>query len=139
MIIDAIRAALERKEKQGWEKTYWLFDLHDTIIVSNYGKGEIEEFFPYAVESLQLLSKRADICLILFTSSHQRKIDTYMEKFKDLGIKFAYVNENPEEGNTEYANFDRKFYFNVLFDDKAGFHPLEDWEPVYNFLKKIYA
>lgn len=138
MIIDAIKAALARKAEKGWEKTYWLFDLHDTVIVSNYGKGEIEEFFPHAIETLQLLSKQSDICLILYTSSHPRKIDTYMKKFKDLGINFAYVNENPEEGNTEYANFDRKFYFNVLFDDKAGFHPLEDWEKVYDYLKKIY-
>ncbi len=109
------------------------------MIVSNYRKGKLEEFFPFAVESLQLLSKQSDICLILYTSSHQRKIDTYLEKFKNLGIKFAYVNENPEECNTEYANFDRKFYFNVLFDDKGGFDPLEDWEPVYNFLKKLYS
>ena len=139
MIIDAIEAAFARAKKQGWEKTYWLFDLHDTVIVSHYGKGTVEEYFPFAVETLQLLSKRPDICLILFTSSFQQKIDLYMEKFKALGINFAYVNENPEAENSQYANFDRKFYYNVLFDDKAGFHPLKDWEIVYEYLKKNYA
>ena len=139
MILDAIEAALARAKKQGWEKTYWLFDLHDTVITSSYGKDMVEEYFPFAVETLRLLSERADICLILFTSSHQQKIETYVGKFKALGINFDYINENPEATNSEYANFDRKMYFNVLFDDKAGFHPLKDWEVVYGYLKKLFG
>lgn len=138
MIIDAIESAFNRAKKQGWEKTYWLFDLHDTVISSNYGQGEVEEFFPFAVETLQLLSSRKDICLILFTSSHPEKINDYLKKFKGFGIDFVYVNENPEASNSHYANFDKKLYFNVLFDDKAGFHPMKDWEPVYRYLTELY-
>lgn len=137
MIIDAIEAALSRAKKMGWEKTYWLFDLHDTVITSTYSLDKAEQFFPFAVETLQLLSAREDICLILFTSSHHKKIAVYLEKFKALEINFSYVNENPEASNSEYANFDQKLYFNVLFDDKAGFHPLKDWEPVYKYLLSI--
>lgn len=139
MIIDAIEAALARAKKQGWEKTYWLFDLHDTVIISNYGAGTKEEFYPFAIETLQMLSERPDICLILYTSSHEQKIAAYLEEFKSMNIHFTYVNENPEATNSHYANFDRKFYFNVLFDDKAGFHPVKEWELVYDFLKKLYT
>jgi len=139
MIIDAIEAAFTRAKKQGWEKTYWLFDLHDTVITSNYGVGEVEEYFPFALETLKILSDREDIVLILFTSSHDEKIKVYMEKFKNLGINFNYINENPEATNSSYANFDVKFYFNVLFDDKAGFHPMKDWEPVYQYLIEYYG
>jgi hypothetical protein len=139
MIIDAIKSAFARAKKQGWEKTYWLFDLHDTVISSNYGEGEVEEFFPYAIETLQLLSTRKDICLILFTSSHPEKIQDYLRKFAKLNIRFVYINENPEASNSSYANFDKKFYFNVLFDDKAGFHPMNDWEPVYRYLQQWYG
>ena len=139
MIIDAIENAFARAKKQGWDKTYWLFDLHDTLIVSHYNSESVQEFFPYALESLQLLSKQADICLILFTSSHPQKVAQYLEKFRSLGVNFSYVNENPEAPNSQYANFDRKFYFNVMFDDKAGFHPLKDWKLVYEFLQHRYA
>jgi hypothetical protein len=138
MIIDAIEAALTRKEKQGWEKTYWLFDLHDTVISSTYHKDKVEEFYPHALEVSKILNDRKDICLILYTSSHPEKIEVYLEKFKKLGINFEYVNENPEAFNSDYANFDKKFYFNVMFDDKAGFHPLKDWLPVYEYLKELW-
>ncbi|MGL5831504.1 MAG: hypothetical protein ACRCZE_05160 [Candidatus Altimarinota bacterium] len=139
MIIDAIEAALARKELQGWEKTYWLFDLHDTVISSTYHKDKVEEFYPHALEVLRILNDREDVCLILFTSSHEDKIEVYLEKFKGLGIKFEYVNENPEATNSDYANFDRKLYFNVLFDDKAGFHPLKEWKLVRDYLEGLWA
>ncbi|MCC6643353.1 hypothetical protein IT411_01265, partial [Candidatus Peregrinibacteria bacterium] len=87
----------------------------------------------------KLLSDREDICLILYTSSHMDKAILYREKFAQLGINFVYINENPEAENSAYANFDQKFYFNVLFDDKAGFHPLKDWEVVYEYLKKLWV
>lgn len=138
MIIDAIEAAFARGKKQGWEKTYWLFDLHHTIVASNYGEGTEEICYPFALETLKLLSAREDICLILYTSSHPEKVKEYLGKFKEMGINFKYVNENPEANNSNYANFDSKFYFNVLFDDKAGFLPLKEWELVYNYLKEYY-
>ena len=49
------------------------------------------------------------------------------------GIKFDYINENPLEVNSELSDFSKKFYFNILLDDKAGFYPKEDWQIVLDF------
>ena len=32
--------------------------------------------------------------------------------------------------------YEKKFYFNVLIDDKAAFDPESDWEPLYHLLMK---
>lgn len=136
MITRAITKALETAKKRAWEKTYWAFDIHETIIVPNWTLGSIPlEFYPGAIEALQLISKRKDICRILYTCSHPDEIEQYLAFFKQHGIYFNYINENPEVINEKYGCYDRKPYFNVLFEDKAGFNPYEDWEQVINFIK----
>lgn len=120
------------KEK-GWDKTYWFFDLHSTILKPNYKGGDIpKEFYPHAKQVLQDISKRDDICMIMYTCSHPHEIVEYMEYFKGLGINFQYVNENPEvkNGETSYGCYDKKPYMNVLFEDKAGFDADNDWYEV---------
>jgi hypothetical protein len=49
--------------------------------------------------------------------------------FASAGIPVAAVNENPFIENTATGNFDKKFYFSILVDDKAGFCPTE-WPDV---------
>lgn len=56
---------------------------------------------------------------------HARAVDF----LRSRGISVHYANENPEVGNTATGNFDRKFYFSVVVDDKAGFDPSE-WEDI---------
>ena len=76
--------------------------------------------------------------MILFTSSYPDEIEKYIETFTDDGIRFKYVNENPEISDTTgcFGYYYKKPYFNVLFDDKAGFFPLTDWKPIYRYFKK---
>ncbi|MGD1845624.1 MAG: hypothetical protein ACFB10_09555 [Salibacteraceae bacterium] len=92
------------------------------------------EFYPEALETLQMISQRADICRILYTSSRPEEIKHYLQYFKDHGIHFDYSNQNPEVPSLGYGYFEEKFYFNVLFDDKAGFDPYEDWKLVRELL-----
>ena len=57
MIVDAIKKALERAIKKGWEETYWFIDIHDTVLKPSYKRGEVStEFFPFAKETLQILT-----------------------------------------------------------------------------------
>ncbi len=136
MILNAIRNALAAKEKRNWEKTYWAVDIHGTMILPNYQAGNIpKQFYPFAKEALQEISKQKDICLILYTCSHPHEIVEYLAYFNSLDIHFQYVNKNPEAENTDYGNYTDKLYFNVLFEDKAGFNPETDWEGVLNFMK----
>lgn len=128
----------QAKIKRNWDKTYWAVDIHGTIIEPNYEAGNIpKKFYPYSLECLRLLSDRSDVCLILYTCSHQHEIEEYLELFRKEGINFVYVNENPEVKTESdgYGCYDRKFYFNVLIEDKAGFDPNEDWENIYEYLK----
>jgi hypothetical protein len=137
MIIKAITKAICDKEKKGWDKIYFAIDIHDTMIKANYQAGNIPtEFFPDAIVALQELTKRDDIKLILYTCSHPHEIEQYHQLFEANDIKFDFVNENPDvkTDNQGYGNYDKKPYFNVILDDKAGFDPIIDWPIIIKLL-----
>jgi hypothetical protein len=136
MITRAIEKCFKRGKEKKWDKTYWAIDVHETIIYPNYDAENIAtEWYPHAKEALQMLSKRKDIELILYTCSWQKEIDEYLRIFKNEGIHFEHVNSNPSAVNTAYGCYDFKPYFNVMFEDKAGFDPT-DWPLVIELLKK---
>ena len=63
------------KEKRGWDKTYWFFDIHSTILKPNYQYGNIpKEFYPHAKEAMQLISKLDDVCMVLYTCAYLCKV-----------------------------------------------------------------
>jgi len=140
-VVKAIEKFYQDKEKRGWEKGFFFFDIHGTILKPNYEYGNTpKEFYPYAKEVLQLFSKRKDVCMILYTCSHPDEIEEYLKLFENNNIKFDYVNENPEVVTdvNGYGCYDKKPYMNVLFEDKAGFYGEEDWLPVLKLLKEKY-
>ncbi len=131
----------EYKEKRNWDKTYWFFDLHSTVLKPNYQHGSIpKEFYPYAKETMQFISKLDDVCMVMYTCSHPHEIKQYLEFFEENNINFRYVNENPEVKTdlNGYGCYDKKPYINVLFEDKAGFNPEVEWEEVLKFIKSKY-
>lgn len=122
-----------------WFETYWAFDIHGTILIPTFRKDSYDsEFYPWAKETLQLLTKRRDIVMILSTSSYPEEIEYYQKVFKENDIHFKYVNENPDidssKGNFGY--YENKFYFNVLFEDKSGFQAEIEWKEIFDLLKK---
>lgn len=128
----------QKVKDRNWDRWYWAVDIHDTCLKANYSAENLPvEFYPLAKETLQRLSARGDLGLILYTSSHPQFIEQYLEFFRGHDIEFHYVNENPEIENTDVAAFDRKFYFNVLLDDKAGFDPNEDWREIMTALDHL--
>ena len=139
MIADWIDKMFKYSFSKEWFETYWAFDVHGVILKSNYRRNNFHaEFYPWSKKTLQLLTKRKDIIMIMYTSSYPEEIEYYYKVFKENQIYFNYINDNPEidsqKGNFGY--YVKKFYFNVLFEDKAGFNPEKDWEPVYKLLKK---
>ena len=139
MITDWIEKMFEYSFKKEWYETYWAFDVHGVILKPNYRKNQLEaDFYPYAKETLQLLSKRKDIILIMYTSSYPEEIAYYSKVFKENNINFKYINENPEIDSTKgnFGYYDKKFYFNALFEDKAGFNPDMEWKFILSLLKK---
>lgn len=115
---------------------YIMVDVHNTILKPTFDKKETFEYFPYAKETLQLLSEKENIKLIMWTSSYDEKIQMYLKHFEENGIIFNFVNENKEYGNVSFACFDTKFYYDIGIDDKFGFDAEHDWKEIYTFLTK---
>jgi hypothetical protein len=137
-LVKTFENAFKRKEERGWDRIYVFVDIHDTIFKSDYGVGKNLEFYKYCQDVLITLSNMEDVVLGLLTSSYDKDIQEYQKVFKKCGINFQLVNENPMEKNTKVACFDKKPYFNVLIDDKAGFDAESDWFPIHRYLwKKI--
>ncbi len=130
----------ELKKKRNWDRTFWAFDIHGTILRPNYTYGNTpDDFYPMAKETLQLISKMPDVVMYLYTCSHPHEIEEYLTLFNSFDIHFKYVNENPEVKTEEkgYGNYSKKPYMNVLFEDKAGFDPETEWQVVYDLLTTI--
>lgn len=133
--IDTLFEEQFRKIKErGWEHIYVIVDMHDTVFKSTYGNDQ--KLIPYdlAVDCLMKLSYRKDVKLIYWSSTNETEQKRHLEYLSGYNINFDYINENPEEASTSYADFDKKFYMNVILDDKAGFDPNEDWFELYLYL-----
>lgn len=134
-IVRAIDIALKSKEKRGWDKLYFFFDVHETILYPDWGKNQPLRFYEHSKEVLQYFSKREDISIALYTCSYPKEIKKYIKLFQDNNIEFEYVNKNPDVENTGYGYYEDKPYFNVLFDDKAGFDAEQDWKLIREYLE----
>jgi hypothetical protein len=138
-ITKAFDKAFDKKELIGWDHIYVFVDVHDTIFKSTYNNDQKDyEYYFNAKMALQMMSKRKDIVLGLYTCSHSDQIARLLEKFEEDDIHFELVNDNPMEKNTAYADFSKKPYFNVLIDDKAGFDPEDGWYEVFKVVQKRY-
>lgn len=132
-IIKQIDKSYRLKEDRGWNKLYFVFDIHETILYPSFSSTVSDKFYEYAKETLILLTQRKEITMILWTCSTMEHIKKYISFFEENGINFKYVNENPEEMDSEFACFDNKMYCNVGFDDKFGFDAESDWEILYQY------
>lgn len=135
-----IKNTFKMKKDKGWPEVYFCIDLHGTIIPSGRGsddKTDEEKFYPYALEVLQNLSRRKDIFLILWTSTPPERMPSVKEFLKFNNIKFDWFNENPHAKNTPRSDFSKKFYMNVIIDDRAGFEPETDWKLIKDALIEI--
>lgn len=126
-IIRAIEKTFINAKKRNWDQIYFYFDIHETILYPDYNNVDTLKFYEHAKEVLQYLSKRDDITIALYTCSYPKEIERYKEFFKNHNIEFKYVNNNPDAKNTLYGFYEDKPYFNVLFEDKAGFDAETDW------------
>ena len=84
------------KEKRGWDKGYFFFDIHGTILKPNYQYGNTpKDFYPYAVETLQFLTKLPDVEMIIYTCSHPHEIQEYVKVFVyvcyDVVVRYEFV------------------------------------------------
>lgn len=136
-IITWIENMFEHAEKKQWYETYWAYDIHGVISRPDYRKKSKQiDYYPYAKETLEYISKRRpDIIMILWSSSYPEELKIYQDTFIKDGINFKYSNENPEiaDAKGSFGYYEQKFYYNVMFEDKSGFNPERDWKFIYDY------
>ena len=136
-IVKAFDNAFERAKYKNWDYIYILIDVHGTIFKPSYLNEEKFEFYPYAKEALQLLSKDPNIKLILWTSSTFEAAMDYGFVLNENKIYFDYFNCNPEverqPTDPKTLDLSDKYYFNIGIDDKFGFEPETDWKTIYEY------
>jgi hypothetical protein len=128
-----VKRTFEMKKAKGWPEIYVLVDLHGTIIPGgkhSADQNDYLEFYPVAQEVLQWFSNRSDIFLILWTSTPPSRQTPVHEWFLKNGIDVDFWNENPHAKDTPRSCFEKKPYFNILLDDRAGFEPETDWQAI---------
>ncbi len=130
MIIKAIQRAYLTAAERNWNSIYWAIDLHGVCFPYSYGRGSYKFLGPHVVRGLQTISSRPESKIILWSACHEDEQPDIIKHFVDHGINVHYFNENPEIPNTHTGNFDDKFYFSIVLDDKAGFNPDEDWDNI---------
>ena len=137
MNIFNIKRAFSTMRERGWDKIYWLIDVHDVILEADYRQDSIGgEMCPNAAKVLRMLTKRDDVCMIMWTCSHRPVVKKLQEKLAEDGIHFDFANENPEVKG-ELGDYTIKLYANVILDDKAGFEGKTDWALVEQELNDI--
>lgn len=136
-IVKAFVKAFETAKKKNWDKIYVAVDLHETVMLPTWSTTLSSEYYPYAKETLQLMSKNPNICLILWSCSLLEVNKQYKEIFAKDGINFDYINENPECKSTSYADFETKLYFSVGLDDKFGFNEFKDWKKLLKYFNSL--
>ncbi len=134
-IIKSIERAYSLLQERNWDTIYWAIDLHGTCIKSNYVSGEYEWINEDAKQCLQLIQSLSESQIIIWTSCYPEEYNKIFDFFVEHDIATYLYNQNPEVDNTETGCFDKKFYFSVLLDDKAGFDPDTDWKLIYEYLK----
>ena len=133
-LIKYLDKLFQLKKEKGWKYLYFMIDIHNTVIKPTYDKSLEFEFFPYASECLQMLCKKDDVKLIMWTSSYHDVCEKYREEFRKYDVIFDYVNENPEMKNDDIRCLDSKFYYDLGIDDKFGFDAETDWKPLYDYI-----
>ena len=126
-------------KQRGWNKLYFAIDLHGTIIKPGRNNKEMT-VYPEAERGLLFLNSIPYITMILFTSTHKRNLMEFYNWCLNKGIYFPYINENPEcEKETLSGDYTKKFYYNVLIDDRAGFDYTTDWDIVIETIGKLIS
>jgi hypothetical protein len=138
----SIERAFRKKQDRGWgqwPRMYWAIDLHDVIIPGTYTKNnEDRKLYPDAKEVLQWLSKRVDMCMILWTASHPEPTNDIVNWLRDEhGVAIDHIGKNPECPSNALCDFTNKFYFDILLEDKAGFDGMNDWPKIKKMLIKL--
>ena len=134
-IVKAVAKAYAVMQARNWDTVYWAVDLHGVCLKSNYQTNTYEWINEAAKRALKVISSLPESKIILWSSVHETEMGNIVDFFNEEGIIIDDFNKNLREKNNDVSNFDEKFYFSVLLDDKAGFDPDTDWDAIAYYLQ----
>ena len=141
--------ALRKRRERHFQYFYLAIDVHGTLFypskqtkidqngsetILKIDQSDYMAIYPWAIPTLQILTQTNSCKLILWTSTKSDRVNVYRKYLEKNGVKVAYVNENPDFIGNEYSDFSRKFCFDLLLDDKAGFDPENDWHELFKLV-----
>lgn len=135
MIEKLFNKAYLHKAMRKHDFLYIAIDMHGTVF-NYFNRSSTSNISGEAVLALRLLTEQSDVIMVGFTSSYQSDIKEMRGLLKHQGVKFSYFNENPECRDTETGDFSKKFYYDILLDDRAGFDPLIHWQEIIDYYTK---
>lgn len=133
MITNAIKRAYDLRG-QKYPLIFWKIDLHGVCFQSNYVSNEYNWVNDACLKALMEITNCPHSKIILWSSCYDAEQKNIINFFNKHGIRVDFFNENPLFANTDYGCFDKKFYFSILIDDKAGFDPHIHWEEIYHYM-----
>ena len=132
----SIEEMFKQKKERRWDKLFISIDLHNTIIKS--GRNIPLYVFPEAERALKYLNTIDYITLILYTSTKVEQLEEFYIWCMHNDIKFSYLNENPEcASSSKNGDYTKKYYSNLILDDKAGFDHITDWDILINTIERL--
>ena len=124
--------------RRNWDTIYVCVDVHDVILEGKYNRLNVgAAYMPGALEVLRRWTEHSYIKLILWSASHEDATASVLDGLTQEGVRFDYINENPECPNNELCDFSKKLYFNILLEDKAGFEGETDWILIKQELQRL--
>lgn len=146
-LFDTVYDAYQKSYNRGWDKVYWMIDLHGTLLVPSYMTMQeqqhvqcYDKFYSHAREFLAFLLSLPETRIILWSCLTQTELESFKyEKFTSFGLApdRVFLNKNPLEKSNDLSCFDEKPYFSLLLDDKAGFNPQYDFFTCANAINSI--
>lgn len=122
MLQRAIQNAYDKFDRRNYDFIYLALDIHGTCADADYHHIS-SSLYDVVKEPLRVISELPEVKIILFSCCWPKDYQAYIDLFADSGIKISYFNCNPEIPNTATGCFDSKFYYDIIFEDKGGFHP----------------
>ena len=138
-LVNTLKKSFKKMIERNWDTVYIFVDMHETVMEPTWNSIPSVKLYPMALDTLKLMSEHENIKLILWSSSLPHINLEYQKLFKESGVIFSAINSNPFEKDTEYADFTTKPYISLILDDKAGFVPVSDWSPLYDYMVMIKA
>lgn len=134
-IVKSVAKAYAVMKERNWDTVYWAVDLHGVCLKSNYKTDSYEWINEAALRALKVIASLPESRIILWSSVHPEEMSNIIEFFREQGIVVHDFNKNIREKSNDVSCFDKKFYFSVLLDDKAGFDPDTDWDRISYYLQ----